>query len=82
MDEIARYNKERWEDLARANVVFSRPALNLDEASARQMLDPRGLMGSVEGKNVLCLASGGGQQSVAFGLLVTMIAVESHPKEL
>jgi SAM-dependent methyltransferase len=75
MDEIGRYNKKRWEDLARARIVFSRPALNLDEASARQMLDPHGLMGSVEGKNVLCLASGGGQQSAAFGLLGANVTV-------
>ena len=75
MDEIAKYNKERWEDLARSNVVFSRPSLNLDKESARQMLDPHGLMGGVEGKNVLCLASGGGQQSVAFGLLGANVTV-------
>jgi SAM-dependent methyltransferase len=75
MDELAKYNKERWEDLARANIVFSRPALNLNQASARKMLDPHGMMGSVEGKNVLCLASGGGQQSVAFGLLGAHVTV-------
>ena len=75
MDEIAKYNKERWEDLARFNVVFSRPFLNLDKESARRMLDPHGLMGSVEGKTVLCLASGGGQQSVAFGLLGANVTV-------
>jgi SAM-dependent methyltransferase len=75
MDEVARYNKERWEDLAEAGVVFSRPALDLDEASARRMLDPRGLLGSVEGKGVLCLASGGGQQSAAFGLLGADVTV-------
>ena len=75
MDELARYNKERWEDLARANIAFSRPALDLDKPSARRMLDPHGLMGSVEGKSVLCLASGGGQQSAAFGLLGAQVTV-------
>ncbi len=75
MDELARYNKERWEDLAEAGVVFSRPALDLDEASARRMLDPHGLLGSAEGKSVLCLASGGGQQSAAFGLLGADVTV-------
>lgn len=75
MDEVSRYNKERWEDLARADIVFSRPALDLDGAAARRMLDPRGLLGSVEGKSVLCLASGGGQQSVAFGLLGARVTV-------
>lgn len=75
MDEVARYNKERWEDLARARIVFSRPALDLDEASARRMLDPQGLLGDVEGKSVLCLAGGGGQQSAAFGLLGADVTV-------
>ena len=75
MDELARYNKERWEDLARADIAFSRPALDLDAASARLMLDPRGLLGGVEGKSVLCLASGGGQQSAAFGILGADVTV-------
>lgn len=75
MDEVSKYNKERWEELARAGIAFSRPALDLDEASARRMLDPRGLLGSVEGKSVLCLASGGGQQSAAFGLLGARVTV-------
>lgn len=75
MDEVARYNKERWEDLARARIVFSRPALDLDAASARRMLDPHGLLGEVGGRRVLCLASGGGQQSAAFGLLGADVTV-------
>jgi SAM-dependent methyltransferase len=75
MDDIARYNKERWEELARANVAYSRPALTLDPRSAREMLDPYAVMGDVEGKDVLCLASGGGQQSVAFGLLGARVTV-------
>jgi SAM-dependent methyltransferase len=75
MDEVARYNKERWEDLARARVGFSRPALDLDEESARRMLDPYGLLGAVKGESVLCLASGGGQQSAAFGLLGADVTV-------
>jgi SAM-dependent methyltransferase len=75
MDELARYNKERWEDLARADIVFSRPALDLDAAAARRMIDPHGVSGGVEGKSVLCLASGGGQQSAAFGLLGADVTV-------
>lgn len=75
MDDVSRYNRERWEELARARVGFSRPALDLDEESARRMLDPHGLLGNVEGKSVLCLASGGGQQSAAFGLLGADVTV-------
>ena len=35
MDEIARYNIARWQVLAQANALFTRPYLNLDVASAR-----------------------------------------------
>lgn len=75
MDELSTYNKTRWEALAQANVVFSRPALNLTAAGARQLLDPQKLMGDVADKQVLCLASGGGQQSVAFALLGAQVTV-------
>lgn len=33
-DDIARYNKERWEDLAAHSVPFSRPMLELTAESA------------------------------------------------
>ena len=69
MDDLAKYNKARWEELAQANVQFSRPFLDLDAASARQVVDAEGMLDDVAGKSVLCLASGGGQQSAAFGLM-------------
>lgn len=75
MDELARFNKERWEALAEADISFSRPALDLDEAAARLLVDPYGVMGPVAGRDVLCLASGGGQQSAAFGLLGARVTV-------
>ncbi|MCI0439181.1 MAG: class I SAM-dependent methyltransferase [Chloroflexi bacterium] len=75
VDEIARYNRERWEELARANVPYSRPMLQLDEASARALVDPEGMIARIEGKDVLCLAGGGGQQSVAFALLGANVTV-------
>ena len=75
MDEVARHNKERWRDLARAGVSFSRPWLDLDAATAKERLDREGVLGDVAGLRVLCLASGGGQQSVAFGLLGASVTV-------
>ena len=82
MDELIQFNKERWEELAKANVIFSRPALDLDETSAREMLDPHGVMfgasgivRDLAGKDVLCLAGGGGQQSAAFALLGAQVTV-------
>jgi SAM-dependent methyltransferase len=74
-DKIAKYNKSRWEALAKANIAFSRPWENLSSDNAGQMLDPTGLLGEVRGRKVLCLASGGGQQSVAFALLGADVTV-------
>jgi SAM-dependent methyltransferase len=75
VDDIARYNRARWRDLVDANAVFTRPALDLDPESARQRLDPSGRLGVVDGKRVLVLAGGGGQQSVAFALLGARVTV-------
>lgn len=62
LDDLARYNKARWEELAKAGVIFSRPKLDLDAGAARKMLDPYGRMDDPIAKEVLCLAGGGGQQ--------------------
>jgi SAM-dependent methyltransferase len=49
--------------------------LDLDRESALQIVDPHGMMGDMQGKDVLCLASGGGQQSAAFALLGAQVTV-------
>jgi SAM-dependent methyltransferase len=74
-DDVARYNKERWEALARARVPYSRPMLDLNAGTARDLVDPYGWIRSYEGKDVLCLAGGGGQQSAAFALLGSRVTV-------
>jgi SAM-dependent methyltransferase len=61
--------------LVEANALFTRPDLNLDIVSARARLDPEGRLGNFAGKDVLCLACGGGQQSVAFALLGANVTV-------
>jgi SAM-dependent methyltransferase len=75
VDEIARYNVERWRSLAEADALFTRPALNLTPESAREMVDSEGLLGDLAGRSVLCLAGGGGQQSAAFNLLGARVTV-------
>lgn len=75
MDEVAAYNRARWQALAEACAGFTRPALDLDIASARAMLDPEGRLGPLAGTRVLCLASGGGQQSAAFAVLGARVTV-------
>jgi ubiquinone/menaquinone biosynthesis C-methylase UbiE len=75
VDDISQYNQQRWAQLARANALFTRPWQDLDEASARERLDPEGTIGDVSGKTVLCLAGGGGQQAIAFALLGARVTV-------
>jgi len=65
----------RWKALVEADALFTRPALTLDEISARDRLDPEGRLGDVAAKDVLCLACGGGQQAIAFALLKANVTV-------
>jgi SAM-dependent methyltransferase len=74
-DEIARFNQRRWQALADADALYTRPALNLDRASAHALADPQGWLGEVAGLRVLLLGGGGGQQSAAFGLLGAQVTV-------
>lgn len=69
MDDVAKFNQRRWDVLVSARCEYTRPALHLNPPTARAMVDPEGQLGPLEGRSVLCLAAGGGQQSAAFGLL-------------
>lgn len=75
MDDVAKYNIERWEALVKANALFTRPHLELNADSAREQIDPEGMFGDVTGKEVLLLAGGGGRQSAAFALLGARVTV-------
>lgn len=75
LDEIARFNQERWSDLVANQVAYSRPFRELTVEEARHFLDEEGILGDVSGRDVLCLAGGGGQQSVAFAKLGAHVTV-------
>jgi len=75
MDEISAFNQSQWDELAGKGVEHARPFLNLTPEIARAVVDPYGLLGSLTGKDVLCLASGGGQQSAAFHVLGARVQV-------
>ncbi|MCQ6557152.1 class I SAM-dependent methyltransferase [Paenibacillus mendelii] len=84
-DEVYLYNHARWEALAHANALFTRPKLDLDQQSAADYLglDRLGFTGELAGKRILCLASGGGQQSTAFALLGAVVTVfDISPSQL
>ena len=89
MDEIARRNRQHWERLVQNGLIYTRPWLDLDAglvkdyASGRldelsspyKYIYPREVFEDVEQKDVLCLATGGGQQSAIFGLLGAHVTV-------
>ena len=75
MDSIALFNQKKWDELAVAGILYARPLLDLTPETAREWLDPTGMLGDVNGKKVLCLASGGGKQSAAFAILGAQVDV-------
>lgn len=75
MDEVAQFNRERWNDLVAAKVAYGQAWLDLDVAGARQWLKDHYVTADLTNKDVLCLANGGGQQSAAFGLLRANVTV-------
>ena len=75
VDEISQYNMGRWNELAETGVAYARPYLDLDEASARELVDPDGIIDEIKGKDILCLAGGGGQQSAGFCILGANVTV-------
>jgi ubiquinone/menaquinone biosynthesis C-methylase UbiE len=88
-DEIAAINERHWEKMVKQGCGFTRPWLDLDRTIVRQYVNgamnvvpgplmemyPPSVLTDVEGKDVLCLASGGGQQSAVFGLLGARVTV-------
>jgi SAM-dependent methyltransferase len=75
MDDVARYLQARWKALGEVDAVFCRPWTDIDARTARSRLDPHDRLGNLVGKDVLCLAGGGGQQSIAFALLGANVTV-------
>ncbi len=75
-------NEKIWDELARQGVLCSQPRLELTIEEARRYINKNGFYGdSLEGKNVLCLACGGGQQSIAFALLGATVTVVDFSME-
>ncbi len=75
MDDLAKFNKARWEELSSAGISYTKPWLDLDAEVARSRVDPEQVLGDLRGRTVLCLAAGGGQQSAAFALLGAQVTV-------
>jgi SAM-dependent methyltransferase len=88
-DEVRRIVEQHWDREVEAGCGYTVPALSLsrelieeyiagrrdDLPGIEDALEPCSFLAGVEGKEVLCLASGGGQQSVIFGLLGAHVTV-------
>lgn len=88
-DYIAEVNERHWNKMVEEGCGFTRPWLNLDRAVLHQYVKgelepvpepliemyPASVLVDIDGKDVLCLASGGGQQSAVFSLLGSRVTV-------
>ena len=89
LDRIAAKNQEAWTRWARTGGLYTRPWLELPRELVLAYVSgkievmpepyaymyPREAFRDVGGREVLCLASGGGQQSAFFGLLGARVTV-------
>ena len=75
--DFLRHNHAAWNRMVRAGSQFARVATDEEIARPLEVLDGRGwLPASVEGLDVLCLAAGGGWQSILYaaaGARVTVV---------
>jgi SAM-dependent methyltransferase len=88
-DDIAQANQTLWETEVRKGGGYTQPWLDLELSVLQQLaagqldpapeplyeLFPMHLLQDVAGKDVLCLAAGGGQQTAVFGLLSANVTV-------
>jgi len=88
-DEIAEINRAHWNKMVNSGCDFTLPWLDLDRNKISKFLKgdtknspdylrqiyPLDILNDIENKQVLCLAAGGGQQSVVFALLGARVTV-------
>ena len=80
LDPIATYNRERWNAIVAAGSQYTRPFLDLTPETAQAWIDnvttlAKAKVTDVKGKDVLCLAGSGGQQTAVFGLAGANVTV-------
>ncbi len=89
LDETAVANQKLWEAEVQKGCGYTTPWLDLDLSLLRRFangelaalpepldcISPPAIFAGVAGKDVLCLAAGGGQQTAVFGLLGANVSV-------
>ena len=82
MADHVEHNARAWDRLARQSAALTRPATDKELGDPLRSVDPNGWLGaSIAGQRVLCLAAGGGRQSVLFaaaGAEVTVLDASSE----
>lgn len=82
----AAHNRRAWNQLVAEGQRFTRPASDEDFVEPLKKVDPLGwLFGDIRGKNLLCLAAGGGKHGplyAAAGACVTVVDISSAQLEL
>jgi len=85
-DQILRTNRKVYDAMAAADKPLCRPAKDEELAHPLATVDAAGWLGdSIAGKNLLCLAAGGGRQSslyAAAGAMVTVVDLSGAMLEL
>ncbi len=94
-DDIARLNRQFWKANVERGDMYSTPWLDLEAEVVRKWVAgeiehlpepfpfvyPSYIFKDVAAKDILCLASGGGQQSVVFGLIRANVTVSDLTEE-
>jgi ubiquinone/menaquinone biosynthesis C-methylase UbiE len=81
MDKTTKDNENKWDELVLSDVPCGRPKTDLNPQKAKEWLDKENILGDLTNKKVLCLASGGGQQSIGFALLGADVTVTDFSEE-
>src|SRR4051812_28271744 len=83
MDPNQIQNRTAWDDRVRQRKSHTGTATEKDFADPRAVVDQCGwIEGSLAGKRVLCLAAGGGKQSVLFAALGAVVTVVDLSPEM
>ncbi len=82
MSAIHDHNRRAWDSRAKNKERFARPAPDEQFSDPFKQVDPRGWLGDIAGKRVLCLAAGGGRQSALYAAAGAMVTVVDISPEM
>src|SRR3954469_23733918 len=82
MHGVHDHNRRAWDQRARQQERFARPAADRELQTSVEQLDGNGWLGGLRGRRLLCLAAGGGRQSVQYALLGADVTVVDISPEM